>query len=299
MSVRQRPEAYVSRLPAWPESRATHRRHARGVELPALDRADLRAADPIPAPELSPAPARPAPAVPLTPLGPDLRAVLHDLSTLFAVIQGFTQLAHDGVGDRPQVRQDLMAVLDAAERARSLAGTLARTPGGETGTLTRCDLGAITAETVDILRSLVPETVDVQLSVDLEDPIINGDAAEIRRALLNVATNALDALSPEGGRLHMRVRAIRDYGPTGPTDTISVVVDDNGRGMDAETARRVCDCLYTTKKDSGGTGLGMWTVKRVMAAHGGSVHVQSVPDAGTTVRLAFPRLEERRAPDDT
>ena len=219
---------------------------------------------------------------------------MHDLSTLFAVIQGFTELARTQTDADGQLAQDLQSVLDATRRARSLAGTLSHDTGDADAAHVRCDLGPLVHETIEMLHPVLPANVEVRVELAVEEPIVQGDPLQIRRALLNVVTNAVHAMPPEGGIVDVEIRAVRDYHPSGPVDTISIVVDDDGCGMDAETLRRVCDCLYTTRREQGGTGLGMWTVKRVMAAHRGFVHVQSVPRGGTTVRLGFPRLEERR-----
>jgi signal transduction histidine kinase/PAS domain-containing protein len=120
--------------------------------------------------------------------------------------------------------------------------------------------------------------VDLQLKLAPQLPAVAGVESEIREALTNLVFNAVDAM-PRGGRLVIR---------TSPGDErhVNVEVVDTGTGMDEETCRRCLEPFYTTKGERG-TGLGLAMVYGVMQRHGGTIHISSVPNAGTTVRLSF------------
>ncbi len=112
-----------------------------------------------------------------------------------------------------------------------------------------------------------------------------GSVGELHRIVMNLLLNARDAM-PSGGRLDVTLQGARDGGPaSGPSVRLSV--RDSGAGMDAATRAQVFDPLFTTKAK--GTGLGLATVARVVAAHGGRVSCDSAPGAGTTFVIVLPR----------
>jgi PAS domain S-box-containing protein len=112
-------------------------------------------------------------------------------------------------------------------------------------------------------------------------------ANTLRRALLNLVQNALEAM-PQGGTLTLRGRR------EGPT--VQLEVGDTGGGISPDQRARIFEPLYTTK--AGGTGLGLYIVQEVVAAHGGQVAVQSVMGQGSTFTLTLALMERREAPEE-
>ncbi len=137
--------------------------------------------------------------------------------------------------------------------------------------LTRARWTAMAEETGVVIR------VDTDFAPDL--PILAGDEGEIRDALMNLILNAVDAM-PRGGRLTLRTRALE-------ADRIQIEVMDTGVGMDAATRSKCLELFFTTK-GTRGTGLGLPMVYGTVERHGGELHIDSEPGAGTTVRLIFP-----------
>jgi two-component system sporulation sensor kinase A len=107
-------------------------------------------------------------------------------------------------------------------------------------------------------------------------------ASTLRRALLNLVQNALDAM-PQGGTLTLRGE--------GTTTQVQLQVRDTGSGIPAEQLAHIFEPLYTTKPE--GTGLGLYLMQEIMAAHGGRVTVESVVGQGTTFTLTLPRPAEQ------
>jgi signal transduction histidine kinase len=112
-------------------------------------------------------------------------------------------------------------------------------------------------------------------------------ASTLRRALLNLVQNALDAM-PQGGTLTLR--------GAGTAAQVQLQVCDTGSGIPAEQLPHIFEPLYTTKPE--GTGLGLYLMQEIMAAHGGRVTVESVVGQGTTFTLALPRTAERDPSED-
>jgi signal transduction histidine kinase len=138
----------------------------------------------------------------------------------------------------------------------------------------------------EILPIVQPEAQKHELRVIIdsppESPVVNGDAAMLRQALLNLAINACQAM-PDGGTLRLAC------GPAG-RGRIEVRVEDTGIGIPPEHLGRIFDLYFTTKDH--GTGIGLSMVYRIVQMHDGEIEVQSTPGRGTTFRILLPRAGE-------
>jgi signal transduction histidine kinase/HAMP domain-containing protein len=132
-------------------------------------------------------------------------------------------------------------------------------------------------------------TINVELDVDKNVPVVRGIESDIRDALTNLIFNAVDAM-PDGGELRLSVRHRDGHvsgGDVASRPHVVVRVTDTGIGMDDETRRRCLEPFYTTKGDRG-TGLGLAMVYGMVQRHGGEIDVQSTPGEGTSISLLFP-----------
>jgi len=141
---------------------------------------------------------------------------------------------------------------------------------------TPCDLNGIVEE---VLRLQGAEERNIEVRADLAEalPTVMGDEDQLRRALMNLMKNAVEAM-PEGGTLRVSSASEGDY--------VTVVIADTGVGMSGETARKMFDPYFTTKRK--GTGLGMAIVKGIVEGHGGEIKVKSVAGMGTEVVVRVP-----------
>jgi two-component system, LuxR family, sensor kinase FixL len=113
--------------------------------------------------------------------------------------------------------------------------------------------------------------------------VIYADRQQLRQVLLNLFTNAVDAM-PGGGRLVPRVRS----GELAGRPAVVVEVTDTGTGIPPELIPRVSEPFFTTKPEGKGTGLGLAICRRIVKQHQGTMEVESRPGEGTTVRIALP-----------
>jgi CheY-like chemotaxis protein len=141
----------------------------------------------------------------------------------------------------------------------------------------------------------------VTVRVSAPETPVNADPGAIEQILMNLVTNAGDAM-PAGGRLAIEVgREVVDeehwraFGWGRPGEYVTLSVSDTGSGMDEETLRRIFEPFFTTKPVGQGTGLGMSMVYGLMKEHGGFVHVSSEPGRGTIVRAYFPAVAAEAA----
>jgi len=187
----------------------------------------------------------------------------------------------------PQVLEDLKALHRATQRVARIAANLRSFARQAPREHTRVDLNAVVAETLLLMRK--PLEVDGIMLVTSLDPSLGaivGDAGTLQQVLLNLVTNAREAMAGRGGEIRIETSIV-----AGRPEWVRVVIQDTGPGISPEELSKVFDPFYTTKTT--GTGLGLSVSYGIIQDHHGTVDVQSVPGKGTTFVLAFPA-----APDE-
>jgi two-component system NtrC family sensor kinase len=160
------------------------------------------------------------------------------------------------------------------------------------------DLGSIIRDTVGMLRRILPAHIEIATEVEPSAPIVNADRGAIEQILLNLATNARDAM-PHGGalRIHAGDAALdeafceaRGGGRAGAYAVL--VISDTGTGMDAHTREHAFEPFFTTKAPGAGTGLGMAMIYGLVRQHEGFIDLESTPGVGTKVCIFIPASAE-------
>jgi PAS domain S-box-containing protein len=205
--------------------------------------------------------------------------VAHDFNNLLQVIHGALELAGRTRDDARRQKQIELA-LEAATRGSELTKQLLALGGKQAVDVRRLDL----VELVRTLAEWIPRLLDesIELAVELPDgPLeVSADRAQLEQVLLNLATNARDAM-PEGGTLRV---AVRREGAS----HVALVVEDDGEGMDEATRARIFEPFFTTKERGRGTGLGLATVHGIATQQGWSIDVLSTPGEGARFTLRIP-----------
>jgi len=227
--------------------------------------------------------------------------IAHDFNNLLTVILAQSNLMAKALPADPsaELRRDLAELTDAARRGAELVHRLLGFSRHETLDLRPLSAPEWVREELPTLRRLLPATIEVQCDAEPEAGVVEADAGALEQILLNLATNARDAM-PKGGTLHLDVRRTRLdaedrplHAWVEPGSYVCIAVSDTGTGMDATTQARVFEPFFTTKPAGVGTGLGMAMVYGLVKQHKGFVHVYSEVGQGTTVKLYLPlALEE-------
>jgi PAS domain S-box-containing protein len=219
--------------------------------------------------------------------------IAHDLNNVLTAVMAHVDLAVTSLPPDNDLRDDLTQAQGAARRGATMIAKLLGFSRRERLVLTPLRLDALVAEIAPTVRRMLPKIDVVVSSADGLQPVA-ADAGAVQRILLNVATNAADAM-PEGGRLTIHLEpatpdekqmAVQEWGVPGHYVVLSVT--DNGCGMTPETLARIFEPYFTTKPADRGSGLGMAMVYGLMKQHLGYVLVNSTLGAGTEVRLYFP-----------
>jgi len=220
--------------------------------------------------------------------------VAHDFNNLLTAILGFAELLKPCVRADPTASEGVLQIGEAAQQAANLTAQLLAFGRKQPVQPEVLDLNEVVRETAGMLRRLVREDVELELTLSRHLPPVQADRNQIRQLLLNLVTNARDAM-PRGGRLEIRTEEQLVSGePSSGTPLLGAAraavlsVTDTGEGMDAETRERIFEPFFTTKAVGQGTGLGLASVHGIVEQNGGTIAVESSPGKGATFRIALP-----------
>ncbi len=230
--------------------------------------------------------------------------IAHDFNNILGAILGNVELARADCPPDSPVQESLREIAKAGRRARDLVRQILTFSRNEPPRRTPVRLEAVLHDTERLLRVTLPPTVDLQVRAASTLPTMLADATQVEQAVLNLCTNAIQAMG--GRRGHVAVHAqvahpearVRERLALPAGRYIAITVRDDGPGMDADTLARVFEPFFTTKPVGQGTGLGLAVVHGVMRAHGGAVDVRSTPGEGSCFTLYFPAADDDvQAPD--
>jgi PAS domain S-box-containing protein len=206
--------------------------------------------------------------------------IAHDFNNLLMGVGGCAQLALRHLRPSQRAYAYIRRAADAILRGASLTRQILRFSDTRRTTDAPAELDTIVLGARDLVRSLMGDQVIVSVVAKAPGLFIAAEAGDIEQVLLNLASNARDAM-PDGGFLTVRTE-VQQGG------VVALSVQDTGFGMSEETKRRVFEPFFTTKEVGKGTGLGLSTVFAAVRRMGGSIHVESAVGAGTTFTLHFP-----------
>lgn len=235
-------------------------------------------------------------------------AVAHDFNNLLTAILGNAELMTD-VLRAPTGRDGLLAVhLREIERAGKRASALTRQllafSRKQVTRLADVRIADVLADMGGMLERLLPENVELQISVAAPDATVHADAGLLEQVVVNLVINACDAMAENGGRVEILVEEdvvdearARRVAELRPGRYVRLRVRDQGCGMAPEVIERAFEPFYTTKPAGQGTGLGLSTVHGIVKQADGHVWIESAPMAGTTVELLLPAVVPAPARD--
>jgi PAS domain S-box-containing protein len=219
--------------------------------------------------------------------------VAHDFNNILMAIIGFASVLQMDLekGDPKSTYVD--QILASAERAANLTQSLLAFSRKQRISPKSHKINDVIAQTTELLKRLLPEDIELKVTLAHRNPAILADTTQIDQILINLATNARDAM-PRGGILSIETgvvtldeefSALRGYSKSEEYALISV--SDNGTGMDEKTKERIFEPFFTTKEVGKGTGLGLSSVYGIVKQHNGFIAVESAPNEGTTFRIFF------------
>ncbi|MFH1136168.1 MAG: PAS domain S-box protein [Pseudomonadota bacterium] len=223
--------------------------------------------------------------------------VAHDFNNILQAISGFVQLMMLKCGQDPVGKRYLWEIDLAVDRASSLVNRLLTFGRKVQPELKPLDLNREILHTVELLERTIPKMIGIQTVLSGNLHQVWGDSNQLEQVLMNLGTNARDAM-PLGGRILIETQNIRlDESRSGQVpelpagDYALIKFSDTGEGIDEKTRPHVFEPFFTTKKTGRGTGLGLSTVYGIVKTHNGHIACESLPEKGTQFSIFLPALK--------
>jgi PAS domain S-box-containing protein len=224
--------------------------------------------------------------------------IAHDFNNILNVIMGYSTMVRDKLGADNPLRIYMDEVLTSTERAANLTKKLLIFSRKQTVDIKPINVNETIHGIQKMLVRLIRENIAFTLDLTDRPMKILADVGQIEQVLMNLTTNACDAM-PEGGRLTIGTGleevddeyvAVHGYGKAGMYAII--MVSDTGCGMDAETRQKIFEPFFTTKEIGEGTGLGLAISYGIIKQHSGYIRVYSEPGAGSLFKIYLPLIED-------
>ncbi|PKN54343.1 MAG: hypothetical protein CVU56_27100 [Deltaproteobacteria bacterium HGW-Deltaproteobacteria-14] len=223
--------------------------------------------------------------------------IAHDFNNLIAVVLGHAELVRGDLPADHPIEPSLAAIELASERAADLCGQMLAYSGRarfETRTL---DVAEEVRAIGDLLRVSLPKGARLVLELDPRPIAVEADPSQLRQVVMNLITNAADAVTATGSTIRIRTDIVECDAATiagwplafrqaTPGTYARIEVEDDGAGMTEATRARLFDPFFTTKAH--GRGLGLATTLGIARGHGGAIEVVSAPGAGARFRVLLP-----------
>ncbi len=222
--------------------------------------------------------------------------IAHDFNNILMGIMGNISLAQMKMSPETIGIEHLSDIEVAAKRAAALTNQMLAYSGKGQFIIKALDLSAVVEEMTHLVKSSISKSVDLKLDLDDDLPSIEGDPTQVRQIVMNLITNASDAVTKTSGIVSITTGAIMcdssylsqlylgEELPAGMY--VFIEVSDTGSGMDKETVSKIFDPFFSTKDD--GHGLGLSAVLGIIRGHRGGIEVYSEPGSGTTFKVFFP-----------
>ncbi|AMN47977.1 hypothetical protein ACG33_12890 [Steroidobacter denitrificans] len=224
--------------------------------------------------------------------------IAHDFNNLLGIVIGNLQLLERSVAQTPALARKVHTAMRAAVRGADLTRRLLAFARREILDPAVLDLNRQLSGLSELMQRTLGDSIEVRMDQAPGLWHTQADAGQFENAILNLAINARDAM-PQGGRLTVRTENTTldalfcaDHPRVEPGEFVSISVSDTGIGIDREVLQRVFEPFFTTKESGKGSGLGLAMVHGFAEQAGGVATIESLPGAGTTVRILLPRCHE-------
>ena len=232
-------------------------------------------------------------------LGTLAGGIAHDFNNILGAIIGNAELMEmfDLPEDSP-LCNNLDEIIWAGYRAKELIGRILAFSRQKELKREPMQLGPIVQEALNLLRATLPTTIEIRQHIEKENGNVLTDPSQIHQVLINLCTNAADAMRKKGGLLKVELteveldaQAADRFLDLEPGPYVRLLVSDTGRGMKREVMGRIFDPYFSTKKERG-TGLGLPVVHGIVKGLGGAIEVRSEEGKGSVFELLFPSQKE-------
>ena len=225
--------------------------------------------------------------------------IAHDFNNILGAIIGNIELAIDDVPEGNHAHYSLDQIKKAVIRATNIVRQLLTFTCNTSIKLQPIAFTPVCKDAIKFLRSTIPTTIDIRTNFQAEDDTVLADPTQIHQTLMNLCSNAAQAMTQKGGAITIRVEneTLDDASGTFPElsmgEYVKLTVADTGPGIDEQNIDRIFDPYFTTKEVGKGTGMGLSVVHGIVKSNNGSISVDSQLGKGTTFTILLPLVFEK------
>ena len=223
--------------------------------------------------------------------------IAHDFNNILGGILGYGEMLVEQTPADSRLKRYAQNVLTAANRARDLVDQILAYSRSQRGQRGPVDLCRIVAETLELVRGSLASGIRLDAKLPGTPLLVAGDATQLHQVLMNLCTNAIQAMG-EAGTLRVTlepadvdVERAFAHGHLASGSYARLTVEDSGSGMDEATLARIFEPFFTTKEIGKGTGLGLSLVYGIVTDSGGAIDVASAPGHGSAFMIYLPRID--------
>ncbi|MBT0665112.1 PAS domain S-box protein [Geobacter pelophilus] len=220
--------------------------------------------------------------------------IAHDFNNILMVIMGYADVLKRGDGLSGPQLENVRKIASASEKAAQLTGNLLTFSRKQVMKTRIANVKEIVLHIEEFVGRIIGEDIQLRTLFSPDDLLVDVDSGQIEQVLLNLATNARDAM-PKGGVLtietgvqELDASQLHAVEGLAPGRYACIAISDTGMGMDEKTRQKIFEPFFTTKEPGKGTGLGMAIVYGILKQHKGLINVYSEPGIGTTFRIYLP-----------
>lgn len=223
--------------------------------------------------------------------------IAHDFNNILSAIMGYGSLVREKLAPGDPLRSSMDEILQASERAAALVRSLLAFSKKQIVNPKNIDVNDSIRRLEKLLLRIAREDIEFTTILHRVPLTVFIDAGQLEQVLINLVTNARDAM-PQSGRLIIETAKVRldehfhiKHGETVSGPYVMISVSDTGIGMDQKTQERIFEPFFSTKEPGRGTGLGLSTVYGIVKQNNGYINCYSAPNSGTTFKIYFPLVE--------
>jgi len=231
--------------------------------------------------------------------------IAHDFNNMLGIILGNTELAIDDVPEWNPARLNLEEIKIASFRAKDVVRQLLSFARKTDQKRKPVKINPIITDVLKLLRSSIPTSIEIRSNIPKESQIIFADPTQINQVMINLCTNAAQAMEEDGGILEISLDSMTLDESTAQPNALSLgqyvklTVNDTGHGIAPEIKDRIFDPYFTTREFGKGSGMGLAMVHGIVMNHDGVITVESEVGKGTTFNIFFPIVSREPVPEIT
>ncbi len=222
-------------------------------------------------------------------LGVLASGIAHDFNNLLGSILAIVELLLTDLADRAAVRQELGKIRLISTRASEIVRQLMVYAGEESTTFETVDLATLVREMLQLMMVGVSKNAVLKIDVPADVPPVFGNPPQLRQVMMNLITNASDALRENGGEISVTLKPVHAQTESPENlseDFLRLEVRDTGCGMPEEVRDRIFDPFFSTKQ--AGRGMGLAAVQGIIMSHGGTIRVETTVGSGSCFEILLP-----------